>query len=168
MLIGTRGDLRTAWRRSPAVERRAREPATEARVSHDLLVAVVAYEPGTLGRAARVCRAWWQALADLPRPAELVYDGRFRSPTLDALRAQRCPDRWLHGYPELGNIFRDIRVARCQQVVPLKVACNMAYAVPNAWRAGQAVRPLKRTVVRRLVLDVLLGREPTVPPVPRF
>ena len=40
--------------------------------------------------------------------------------------------------------------------------------VPTAWRSGRVVRPLPRAVVKRLMWDVILRREPTVPAVPRF
>ena len=166
MLIGTRGDLRTAWRRSVEVERRLREPADETRVSHDLVVAMVGYAPETLGRASRVCRAWWQALADLPRLADLVYSPRFRSPLLEAIRDRRYHSRGWNKCPELCNLYRDLRTAGLKsQVVDRR---DVAYGVPNAWRAGRALRPLKRAVVHRLMIDALIGRKPTVPPVPRF
>jgi len=128
------------------------------------LVVMVATLYGDQLRAARVCRAWSHALADVPR---LVYDSRVRMPTLDAARRYEWIGRQPYDVrskfthidaPALRNLFKG-----CQQFR----RCVREVRAPNAWELRGHVRPLTRSQVNRMLREATLGARRATPPAPR-
>jgi len=127
------------------------------------LVVMVATLYGDQLRAARVCRAWSHALADVPR---LVYDSRVRMPTLDAARR----------YEWIGRLPWDVRSKFTHTDAPalrnlLKYCwfrmCVRELRAPNAWELRGHVRPLARSQVNRMLREATLDSRRSPPRAPR-
>lgn len=109
-------------------------------------------------RAACVCRAWFDALGDVPR---LTYDPRGRAPMLDAARAcAKNYDACLQT-PEFINLLRGCTLDMKER--PWKVAWHRALRVPNAWTLRGHLRWLPHRQVNRALRAALCGLPYTIP-----
>jgi hypothetical protein len=113
-----------------------------------------------LQRVACVCRAWSDALADLPR---FIYDPRGRTPMLDAARA--CA-RDYYARRMTAPFINLLRGMGGMQDRPWAIKWRLALRVPNAWRLRGHVRWLPHRPVNRMLRAVLCGLPCAIPRMP--